>query len=811
MIQRLCGLAILLIPSAVLAQFGPPVDGYIIFKDGFTIHGKVIQEKTFEIDSGVVYVIPTPGGFTFIDDEVRRIYFPPGQIADVVKLKPNELTKEQIVLTKNNVGMTKPLLLPAWSFASDPPWDKHWEREIRVSTGGGTSSFPMHQRIVQLTPQRMRIRSKTHNWEMNFLTSEIGDQVLKKLLLDYFEMAPDFKKYSKEDKEFILGNFYLQMGRLEDAERIGKELLEKSPENKKKVDLFLDVIAIERAKRFSAEFEPLAGARQHRTLLERIKTYDKDQLSKNVPEKTKLLVQELKNRYESDNDKLKKTRELLTFLMSKNPDPRGVWLEAIDTIRGELNYDTLPRLDTFITFAEQYKQKVAQNQTPEYTLEKVLSLAVTGWYLGTIAAEPDVKLAQTLLKARRFVPEYMKTDTAAQRAALADNWAKEAQLPIDVVARFLQHLPPPNAYKDPPTAGFFNLSFDLPDSPNGSYLVQLPPDYNHHRAHPLLLLIHGGRESPDILLQRWTALAARHGFILAAPLWAKFSKQGYNHSQGEQTYFMNCLKDLKRRFQIDTNRVFMFGWAQGAEIAWDVGFAHPDQFAGVLPMCGVPSVFPKSYWPNAQNLGLYIVDGDKSGPGPPKIREMFKDFIRRNYNAYYLEYKGRSNELYVGEFEPMMEWMSRKKRQYPMRDLGIYSANGFDGQEFRSFRQSDNRFYWLGADEINDANTQDYANWSKTRRPAMFEGKITVSNEADSKGDARITTQVQLHISGVKQVSVWLSPGMIDFTKPVQFSVNGKLSGKATVVSPSIPAMLEDYFTNVDRQQLYYARVDLKL
>ena len=72
------------------------------------------------------------------------------------------------------------------------------------------------------------------------------------------------------------------------------------------------------------------------------------------------------------------------------------------------------------------------------------------------------------------------------------------------------------------SAGKFTATLDLPDAPMGSYLVQLPPDYHHQRAHPLLMLIHGDREAPETLLKRWAPLAAQNGFIVAAPLWKKF-------------------------------------------------------------------------------------------------------------------------------------------------------------------------------------------------------------------------------------------------------------------------------------------------
>ena len=100
-------------------------------------------------------------------------------------------------------------------------------------------------------------------------------------------------------------------------------------------------------------------------------------------------------------------------------------------------------------------------------------------------------------------------------------------------------------------------------------------------------------------------------------------------------------------------------------------------------MCGTPNAFSKKYWQNAQNLGLYIVDGDKSGGGPGVTLGLFKDWVRFNYNAYFLLYKGRGNELFTGEFEPMMDWMSRKKRKYPISDLASFSTSGAIAEEFR--------------------------------------------------------------------------------------------------------------------------------
>jgi hypothetical protein len=189
---------------------------------------------------------------------------------------------------------------------------------------------------------------------------------------------------------------------------------------------------------------------------------------------------------------------------------------------------------------------------------------------------------------------------------------------------------------------------------------------------------------------------------------------------------------------------------------------------------------------------------------------MFKDFIRCNFPAYYFEYKGRANELYTVDFDSMMRWMSAKRRVFPNKTLGTYNSSGGNGEEFKSLRQSDTHFYWLSADELKPEYTQDYTNWDKTRSPARFQGNITVSNEAGPKGEARIVSQINLRFQGQKQLTVWLSPAMVDFTKPIQLRVNGQMVGQPRMVPTSVPLMLDEHFKNVDRQRLFYAKMDVK-
>src|SRR5262249_29257242 len=149
------------------------------------------------------------------------------------------------------------------------------------------------------------------------------------------------------------------------------------------------------------------------------------------------------------------------------------------------------------------------------------------------------------------------------------------------------------------------VQINLPSGGAGSYLLQLPPDYHPLRSYPVLIVLSGSRDKADETLSRFSGEAAKHGFILAAPLWngGNFPQGKKNVTPGakEQALVGDTLLDLRRRFNIDSDRAFLFGWEDGGTLAFDVGLAHPDLFAGVVPMCGKLSNFTQRfYWPNAQ-------------------------------------------------------------------------------------------------------------------------------------------------------------------------------------------------------------------
>jgi hypothetical protein len=109
-------------------------------------------------------------------------------------------------------------------------------------------------------------------------------------------------------------------------------------------------------------------------------------------------------------------------------------------------------------------------------------------------------------------------------------------------------------------------------------------------------------------------------------------------------------------------------------------------------------------------------------------------------------------------------------------------------------RHTDNRFYWLAADEVQARHVTDVKVWNGRLAPATLQANVFAAN------------QIHVRVSGINQVTVWLGPSMIDFAKPVTFRVNGRQVGPMRV-QPSLATLLEDFYERGDRQQLYFARL----
>ncbi len=684
-------------------------------------------------------------------------------------------------------------LFKQWSIAKIGEFDSRWERRVTLNTNVGiVRNIP--QRLTFLSPEFIQVRDLKYLWAPFYKTKEFTPDQVKSLLESHFDRQK--KKIPDVDRRIKIARFLALAGWKERALRELKSINGDSSEEEKEIAEEIQIMKKVLVLDFLHDLIKAVRVGQHQVVKDHLKLFFEKGMPESVSETELLQVYEYKSKYKKLEQKLTQAREYLKNYPSRLATVRQpFFVEATSAILAELNYDTVKRLETFLEHVRIHETALKQDRKPSLNTEQVLALAITGWVVGNNAAEENVDVAFQLWKARKFVQEYQNTHNGGSPLALRQNLERDGSLGIDVLARIIKLAPPPDPH-DKLTTEIQRMNIKIQGS-NDMYTIKLPPDYHHYHPHPVLIALHDGNEQPTDIINKWGNLPAKEGFILVAPHWTNGFATRYGYTEAEHKVVLDTIKDLRRRFQIDSDRVFLFGASQGGMMAYDVGLSHPDQFAGVLPMTGYPRFQAMAYKPNAQFLPFYAVDGQLNGFSPKDNHKLFKSWVRWHYPALFIEYKGRGKDWFGAELPSMMDWMTRKKRGFPMRQVGVVNRGSGPGEEFCTMRNIDNRFYWLSTNRIDPRYLNAGGNrWDPRKRlPATMAARIFSGN------------QIHVHTKGINQLTIWLAAGMIDFDKKVKLRVNGNTGTR--MVSPNIETLMEHFYEHGDRQRLFLDRIVL--
>jgi enterochelin esterase-like enzyme len=806
--------------AVVLLGFSGARGDFIILKDGFVIRGKVQEEVKGKVerteDGPILEFIRT--GFIYMDDGARRIIFSPLQLSHVEQRKLDQ---------SHNVFWDAGI---AWSTSAKPPpqiihvdeiteWDEKWNRKVLFkgrNREGEVLPFNVPQHLHMLTPEHsVAFSSKISiRWQAHYLTKEFGPDAVRELLSHHKNFTDD-KKLDEEkriNRRFQIYHFLTQAEWLPLAERELDEILKDFPAAKEKVDEARKNLKALKAVQLYDDIKRAHDAGQY----EWVKKHFPELPGSGMPEKMHTEMRALQAEYETADANLKLARRYLGELPGRisigDAVLKKTLTDAAKTINGELHLEQflknkselrngdkdslrVGRLENFLAQAQQAERIRKNGGKEEASAEQLLSLAITGWLLGGRSAETKPEFAWQLWLARKLVFDYQKTVRRDAREKLISAYKdqqsqRNPSISVEEFAQMIPNLPPP----EPPAMLPQGSAEYTAESNRGGravnkYHVQLPPEYHPSRPWPVLVVLHQTDETPKMALQRWSVEAARNGYIVAAPAWQTAPNAAYEYSADEHNTVLDTLVDLRRKFQVDSDRVFLAGSASGGSMAFDVGMSHPDQFAGVLPTCGLQGHWGDRYYRNAQYLPFYTVCGDMAGGLNGEMRRLYKDWIIKHFPMIYVEYKGRGIEQYPAEIPHSFDWMNRKTRYFPAGEVG--SA----GREFSTLRHEDNRFYWLSTDNLVRAMP---AKWNPNFASALLSATVINPSKIDVKA------------VGVKQVTVWFSRGMkADITKPLTIDVNNRPRWAAKLVKPSLTTLLEDFLEHGDRQRLYVARVDI--
>jgi predicted esterase len=774
---------------------GARADRFVL-KDGRILDGRMakLSSLTEKVQTEPPEGAPDPRLIIMIDDDLRRTMVPRAQLIDAGRpdtdLSIERFTVRQVTMSKGG----KAAQLGA--FLAVGPWDEWGRRTLTMNFNG--RPLDVIQGITQITPRWTKVESlqqagvKSFMWDMRIATSSIAPDALRKILAHQIDPK-------KLDDRLKLVRLFLQSERYADAKQELEGVIGNFPDRNQDYAQTLRELKQFEARRTLNEINLRRKAGQFQLAGDWLATWHKNFDTEGVAGETLKSVEQALREHRADFDRLGETLKSLdadaSALAADDPQLAHRLKPALAEIKAELSINSLDRMAAYRQFSD----------AGESASGEKLSLAVSGWLVGTNDALVKLPVTLSLFRTRDLVRDYLIEPVKANRDRLLVELESQEGATPELIAKLLAHMRPPLATPDADEErpGYFELeAAAVAGEPPVKYYVQLPPEYDPHRHYPTVVTLRGAATTTaqqiDWWAGRWSAArgdqaairlgqASRHGYIVVAPAWAHDEQGNYKFSAAEHAAVLNTLRDACRRFSIDTDRVFLTGHSMGGDAAWDIGLAHPDLWAGVIPIVARADAYISRIWENARHMNFYFVGGELDGDKPGRNAQELDRYMNRGYNMTLAEFEGRGHEDFSDEILRLFDWMNRNKRDFFPREFTCYNM-----------RKWDNYFWWVDLDEFNPRSIAAPDKWPPPHgtRPAKTTAKVNANN----------TVNVTTHAG---KTTLWLSPGIFDFKQKTTITVNGtKARLENGFVEPDMKVMLEDARTRGDRQHPFWAKVE---
>jgi len=256
--------------------------------------------------------------------------------------------------------------------------------------------------------------------------------------------------------------------------------------------------------------------------------------------------------------------------------------------------------------------------------------------------------------------------------------------------------------KPGPQVMTFFSDVDDSEQPYGLYL---PANFSPKKKYPLVISLHGAGSNHRLNLRRVFGKSNLEGendveatryfpawpgvnVIVASPL--ARGTMSYQGIAEKDVY--DVLADVKKRFPIDEDRVYLTGLSMGGGGTLWLGLTRPDVWAAIAPVCPAGPPETLDFAPNALNLPVHIFQG---GADPVVEPAGVRDWATRLQNfgtkVEYTEYPGVGHNSWENAYKDgsIFVWLTQfKKNRFP------------DRVRFLTSRYKYGNAYWIRIDQL---------------------------------------------------------------------------------------------------------------
>ena len=790
-------------PSTVAAQPAGAQVNSVTMLNGLTHKGKIgnIGQISEAIDDygwgGNTHLI------TLIDDGLRRVFVNKHLIAGFRPIEEPRIVFD--IYQKSPGGHTGTGI---GSIVSKTPFDEYGRRRVNVRIANRVATI--YQGITKVTPHYCVCESlatdsgENPRWEMHIATSSVPTHILLAML------RRQIKDTDSHAERLRIVDFLIQAGKYRQAEKEIQAIRAHFPDLHDSLRIYQTNIGREVARQAADEMRKRWEVGQRgfaRALLDVA-------LSGTNDARMLATFEALKDEFGREQNNVDTIRQFLNrdieiALKSEKIDAatKATLNNFKDNILSQLTIDNIARMDA-------YKNIAPIDDKP---IEEKVSLGLSCWYVGSGVATENLAVSESFPPVQALVIEYLQSkDPGRREQILAELLQFEGGAPRYISA-IIAHIKPPIAVDLTPALDGkpieLTVEIPLPGGKNGSetvpFLVQLPPEYDPYRWYPAIMALKNPGATPANQIDWWCGpldpnrnmrygQATRHGYIVIAPQWEKNGQTAYEYSAREHAIVLRSLRAALRRFSIDPDRVFLAGHGVGGDAVVDIGLAHPEHWAGVIPVSARIERYPMFYWINAGSakgdrtagagrLPMYFVQGERDFDAIRNNSSEWNRWLRdKQFDVTVVEYLGRGDDFFFDEIHYFFDWMNSIQDRLSLQEIQQFNCS--------ILRRWDNYHYWYeGYGFDPDAIIEPEA-WPliTKRSDRVIECEVNVAE--NSYKISRLG----------ERATVWLSPEITDFDRPITFD---SLDKETFEVSPSRRVILEDVRQRADRQHPFWAKV----
>ena len=345
--------------------------------------------------------------------------------------------------------------------------------------------------------------------------------------------------------------------------------------------------------------------------------------------------------------------------------------------------------------------------------------------------------------------------------------------------------PSPAPVLDPVTA----LMAVAPGHRTIPVLVRVPTDYSPRRQWPILLAMHGGppgspegaTRSAERMIQVWAEAAEAAGWIVAAPaMVSTVSREGRTADRLPYEIFhpeeaKAVVDEVRRRFNVDPDRVVSTGISLGSNFSIAFAAAHPDWFSAIVPV-STEGDSRELLLRNLQPVPVYVLEGTQDqnirGVGGPRALDAILSSF--GYDLTYREFGDRAHEGFQEHYPDVLRWLASRPRDRARSEVLRVPHSGIVPVS--------RRVHWI------ESGT----------RQGLVRARVTGP------------TQIDITARWTDRITVFLNDDLVNLDRPLTIRVNGEtvFTGQ---VDRSMKTALEEVERLGDERRIYAARVELSV